>query len=196
MGTMPNTYRLFIAVALSDEAREAVRTAQAKLLGTLPRRTLRPTRVEGVHITLKFLGDVRATQVEAISIALDKAAARRDSFDLALNGAGCFPNTHRPRVAWIGVGGGMTELGALRDTVEDHIVLLGYPAGDRPFSPHITLGRVERRAPAEGVRAVGRSVEGLTVPAVRWTVDEVRLMRSQLKSGGAVYATVHGVSLG
>lgn len=193
---MPDTYRLFIAVDLSDEAREAIRAAQSKLLRGLPHKTLRATKIEGVHVTLKFLGDVPVKQVEAVSAGLTRAAAGHRPFDLALNGAGCFPNTRRPRVAWIGLDGGMDQLGALRDAVEEHIAPLGYPTEDRPFSPHVTLGRVERGASIEGMRAVGRGIEGLNVPDVRWAVDEVHLIRSDLKPGGAVYTTVRDAALG
>ena len=154
---------------------------------------MKPT---GIHLTLKFLGDAPVEQRDALQDALDRAVDGHAPFDLAAGGMGCFPNLKRPRVVWSGIHQNLTALQALRDGVETQISPLGYPTDDRPFSPHLTLGRVNRNASRAQVQQVGEVVGQTPADARwRWTVARVALIRSELKPGGAVYITLHHADL-
>ena len=94
---------------------------------------------EGIHLTLKFLGDIDPALVEDVLRAMEQAASGTLPFQVHLNGLGVFPNLRRPRVLWAGVGGDMDALGALQEKVEAAMEGLAFPRERRAFSPHLTL---------------------------------------------------------
>ena len=107
---------------------------------------------------------------------------------LSTGGLGCFPNPSRPRVVWIGLQNQVKALSALRDDVERLIAPLGYPTEDRLFSPHLTLGRVQRDARRPDVQKLGELISNFPAPTAQpWQVAGVSLIRSELKPTGAVY---------
>src|SRR5690606_30724510 len=164
---------------------------------TVPDGAVRWVRPEGIHVTLKFLGDVPRGSIADIQAALDEAVRGHSPFGLTAFGLGAFPNTRRPRVVWVGVEGAVRRLKALRRSVEETISPLGYPAEDRPFEPHLTLGRVERRASRGELDLIGDLVERSEIGELAsWQVEAVSLMRSELKPGGAVYTEVYRAPLG
>jgi 2'-5' RNA ligase len=188
---MRESWRLFIAVELPDKVLDVIRNVQSDMTDKMPVRAVRWTRPEGIHLTLKFLGDVPVDQVDGVKAALSEATQGHGVFRLGAGGVGCFPNTQRPRVVWLGVTGDIQPLRALRDSVEKFVSPLGYPTEGRSFAPHLTLGRVARQASRDEVLAVGRLVEEVDVGhLIDWQVKSVSLMRSQLKPGGAVYTQV------
>ncbi len=193
---MTDSLRLFIALELPRDVLDALQAIQDRLRGRTPRETVRWTRPEGVHLTLKFLGETPAAKQPALTAAMQQAVAGRAPLRLHAAGLGCFPNLARPRVVWIGVQGHLKALQSLRDAVEGVIAPLGYPTEDRPFSPHLTLGRVRRDAPRSAVQTLGAVMASATAPPpVTWTVTEVGLFRSELKPTGAVYTLLHRAPL-
>ena len=183
--------RLFIAIELPAAARDVLAALQKRLQSADFSRAIRWSSIEGIHLTLKFLGDVAPDKIPSISEGLTAATAGRKPFDLAVAGAGCFPNLRRPRVIWAGSGGDSAALHALRDTVEQHVAPLGYPTDERPFSPHFTLGRARQEASASALDALGSHIAGMDVGTLySWRVDGVSLMRSDLKPSGAVYTQI------
>lgn len=188
---MTETWRLFIAINVPAQALDVIERLQAELKRTAPDRAIRWARPEGIHLTLKFLGDVPTGQLEDLQAALDAAVAGRSPFDLRVEGLGAFPNTQRPRVVWIGVEGNLKPLKTLRRRVEEHVSALGYSAEDRSFTPHLTLGRVQRGASRRDTNAIGELVESTMVEALAsWRVEAVSLMRSELHPDGTVYTEV------
>ena len=133
--------RAFIAVELPPAVREAVEGVVRELRSGIG-DGVRWVRPEGVHLTLKFLGDIDADSVPAISDGLDRCAASAAPFDLFLEGVGVFPNARRPRVVWIGLGGALEPLLALQHSIDRELEGLGFARERRPFTPHLTLGRV------------------------------------------------------
>ncbi len=192
-----NTLRTFIAVELDDELLGNLARVQVRLRGQMAPRSVRWVRPEGIHLTLKFLGDTLPDQVEEVKLALARAASEVTPFSFTVGGVGCFPNTHRPRVLWIGLHEPTGTLSRLRDAVESHVAPLGFPTENRPFHPHLTLGRVQRHASKSEVREVGAVVASSAVG----TIDEMRVTRvsyikSDLRPSGAVYTTLHEAQLG
>jgi 2'-5' RNA ligase len=189
---MPDTWRLFIAIELPREVREGLITIQTLLKKQAPRETVRWVNPDGIHLTLKFLGDAPLTQLDMLKAKLNAAVQNSTPFTLEAGGTGCFPNARKPRVVWAGVHKAEDQLVALRDSVEAQIAPLGYPTEDRAFSPHLTLGRVRQEAPREDVERLGDLIAHTTLKEVyAWQVRSAHLIRSELKPTGAVYTTLY-----
>ena len=190
--------RAFVAVAISQEARrtlaEAVESLQSR--GVVGVRWVRPS---AIHLTLKFLGEIdglsACVHAQAGSLggdimdALQRAAAARSPFRLSLSGLGAFPRPESPRVIWAGLGGDLDELGSLQRDVDREVSpAVGVPLEKRPFSPHLTLGRVRDKVPLTQRRSIGDALRGFDLASTPpWPVTGLHLVRSTLTPGGAVY---------
>jgi len=182
------TIRTFIAIELDEELKGNLRRLQGRLGEQIAPRSVRWVRPEGIHLTLKFLGDTPEDKVPAIQSALAQAVASITPFTFTVGGLGCFPNTRRPRVVWVGLSEPTGALAALRNAVEARVAPIGFPTEKRPFRPHLTLGRVQRNASESEVREIG---EVVTIAAIG-TIDEMAVstvfhIRSDLRPTGAVY---------
>jgi 2'-5' RNA ligase len=185
---MADMWRLFIAIELPSSVLAHLAEVQDRLKNRTPPGTARWVNPDGIHLTLKFLGDVSVTKRGSLEHALATAVEGHAPFMLSTGGLGCFPNSNRPRVIWIGLGNQVKALAALRDDVERLTVPLGYPTEDRPFSPHLTLGRVRREARRADIQRLGELIANFPAPtAQHWQVTGVSLIRSELKPTGAVY---------
>ena len=185
-----NKIRAFIAVPLSEALLDELATLRHRLESRVPHRSVRWVRPEGIHLTLKFLGDTPVTDVSRIEQALDVVARYAPTFTFTTQGLGCFPNARRPRVIWVGVQEPSGRLAALAAAVEEAMVSLGYKAERRAFHPHLTLGRVRRRTSQRDVAQVGEVVENFEVDQLaQVVVERFELIRSVLKPSGAEYTT-------
>ncbi len=192
---MSDTIRAFIAVELPED----VKAELAKLIERLRRsgaRGLRLVRVEGIHLTLKFLGNVPQARVEPITDALRHAAERHSPFKARLGDVGVFPDRRNPRVLWVGLQGDLEPLKALQGDVEEALARMGFARESLAFSPHLTLARLQdgasptdRRTAAEAL-FLAEFKTGLEI-----NVESANLIRSILKPGGAVYETLASVPL-
>lgn len=193
---MVDQWRLFIAIELPEDVLTALDMVQARLKQQAPPHTVRWVGTNGIHLTLKFLGDVIVSEHEALQHALALAAQGIPNFSLAAGELGCFPNVSRPRVIWVGVHGDLPMLMRLHDRVESQVAPLGYPTEKRAFSPHLTLGRVRQDASRRHVEEIGTLIARSSY-AVRhpWPVNAVSLIRSELKPSGAVYTELFRAAL-
>jgi RNA 2',3'-cyclic 3'-phosphodiesterase len=174
--------RLFVAVDVPNAIKDAIeRDVVGPLRAPLP--GARWTRLEGRHLTLKFLGEVADERAEGVRAALSRAASAHEGFDAAFDVLGGFPNLRRPRVLWAGIGEGSDALAALATDIEAELGSLGFPAEDRPFRGHFTLARFPKPAIVE-------TLPDVTVPRVPFAVREVVLFRSQLHPKGARYTAL------
>jgi 2'-5' RNA ligase len=162
---------------------------------TCPPSLVRWTRPEGIHLTLKFLGDVQADWLEDIADALRSACAPHAPFSLSIGGMGVFPNPRRPRVVWIGVDEPTGTLIRLQQDIERAISPLGFPTERRTFSPHLTLGRVKNGRGAAELEALGQYAKQAQVRVGEMEAHAVYLMRSDLRPSGAVYTELAEVAL-
>ncbi len=181
--------RLFVAVLLPAEVREALASLieRGKKKGT----DVRWTRKENLHITLKFLGDVRERDIPRVEKALQEAAAGAEGFRLCIRGLGAFPSEGRPRVLWAGVGEGSEELASLASRVEESLRPFGFPKEDR-FSGHVTLGRLRHPEPSPWFRGWAEEEE---MQPLEVGVRRFWLMKSTLAPSGAVYEPLAGFTL-
>ena len=187
--------RLFVAIDLPEDVRESLGRLQTDL-----RRhglsSLRWTRPEGVHLTLKFLGETPATAVTAIEAALARAVRGIPSFRLALGAPGTFGGRRGPRVLWVDVEGELQPLQQLQAAVERELAAAGFAPEERAFSPHLTLARVPQPPPPGLAERVARALEAVPAARGEFEATELLLMRSRLQPGGAVYSPVAAFSLG
>lgn len=183
--------RLFIAVELTPGLRQAIASLQEDLKHQLAPRAVRWTNPDGIHLTLKFLGDTASDQVEAVSHGLAAAATGFAQFQFQVAGMGCFPNPRRPRVLWVGVPEVPGELAGLQRATDLQMHKLGYPKEDRPFRPHLTLGRVNDRISTAEREHLSRLLAQTRVGTLGTVpVSEVTLFQSDLKPTGAVYTAL------
>jgi 2'-5' RNA ligase len=158
----------------------------------LPVKWVRP---DGIHLTLKFLGDVDDAQEPVLRAALARAASggggepRERGVTLQVAGFGVFPDFHRPRVVWAGVAPD-PALELLQDGVERAFAPLGFPTEARAFRPHVTLGRAARDARPRDFAGLEPALGALAFAATV-LVSDLDLMQSTLQSGGAVYHVKH-----
>ena len=142
--TMTNSrVRVFVAVELSDP----VKAEMGKLIAAidaLELRGVRTVRAEGLHLTLRFLGDVDSDVVPSIISAMETAAAESAPFELSLAGTGAFPNTATPRTLWVGMKGDLDRLVTLQRGVQSALETAGFGRSSERFSPHVTIARSPR----------------------------------------------------
>jgi RNA 2',3'-cyclic 3'-phosphodiesterase len=173
--------RLFVALAIPDDVRSAILAIVAKLRPAC--RNARWGRIEGLHVTLKFIGETSAEKTEMIKTAL-ASISPRTPIPMNFRGLGFFPNERRPRVLWAGIEAG-TDLAALAAAVETSLGALAIPREERAFSPHLTLARFDT---PRGLDALHNTIEK-TGPLEfgATTAKEFYLYQSVLKPGGAEY---------
>jgi len=190
---MTKKIRTFVAVELSPAV-----VAQAVSLVEL----LRPAGADckwvesqNMHLTLKFLGDVREEDTADVCRVVTKAAAEFEPFEITLGGAGAFPNARRPRTLWIGVTQGEKELVRLQTAIERVLAKRGFPKEHRAFHPHLTIGRVREGGPATA--ELGQRIEAQAdFAAGTSTVREVVVVASYLSSTGPTYEPLGRAALG
>lgn len=172
--------RLFTAVELSEPVREAVSARQAVIAASLRAagdRDLRVVKPGQLHLTLVFIGEVPEERVPVLTSTLAEPIPV-PPFELEIGLPGVFPADGAPRVLWLAVSRGATELARLHEVVSARLETLGIPRERRPYQPHLTIGRWRDRAPARLRHAL---VPGGPVPIER--VDAVTLFRSRLGPG-------------
>jgi len=185
-------YRLFFALELPAGVKDSLAQIQRRLKAS--RADVRWVRLESIHLTLKFLGNVEAGRVEELISAAGPAAAACPPLRLRPASAGCFPRLMSPRVVWTGLEGDLEPLGRLAAGLEAALAELGFPPEGRPFSPHLTLGRVKS---SRGRVELIETVRGLwDFQGPEFTARELILFRSQLDPAGAVYTPLRAVPLG
>ena len=188
--------RAFIAVELPTGARESLGSISRELRAVVP-AGVRWVRPEGIHPTLKFLGNIGAESVGPISQAMSRCAALVSPFDLFLGELGAFPSLRAPRVVWFGLGGALDALLGLQASLEEEMERLGYDRERRPFSPHLTLGRTRDGMSSPQRRRVGDDLAGASREMREGLpVKEIALIQSTLTPSGAIYTRLFSASLG
>ncbi|HEY6292652.1 MAG TPA: RNA 2',3'-cyclic phosphodiesterase [Terriglobia bacterium] len=179
--------RAFVAIELSEKVRAALAREQSRLQAVCGHNPdIRWTRPDGLHLTLKFLGEIPAEQVLYVTAALE-ALDPFEKFEVEVKGFGFFPDALHPRVFWAGFDA-PAALAHLGRSVETALEKLGFAREDRPFRPHLTLARF-RTPRAE--RTLAAAVEEMDSTSFgRFEVREFFLFESHLLTGGAEYRKV------
>lgn len=186
--------RAFIAVEIPHEIQQNIEKATTHLrkeIGGL----VRWVPPENMHLTLKFLGDVSPSNVEFLIQMLRSEADNVSGFTMHTTGLGSFPSLKRPRVIFIGIQA-PAGLDALQRGVESASRRLGYESEERPFSPHLTLGRIRQNITASDQQKIRRVIEGTQVDVLGTArVDSLHLYKSELKPTGSVYTRLYSAPL-
>jgi 2'-5' RNA ligase len=184
--------RLFVAVNFPARLRQKIaRLSRPMQEAGIPGRW---AGADQIHLTLKFIGEVSAADVPAITGALAQVAGSFRPFDLAFGPIGAFPSPRRPRVVWLGVEP-TPELRFVKDDLERSLSELGVARESRPSQPHITLGRAPRDAEAGEFRRFEEVTRALSLSDV-YRVTHLDLMKSQLRADGAEHTRLAAVNLG
>jgi 2'-5' RNA ligase len=188
--------RSFVAIELEEELTEELAQIQESLRRRGIAEQVRWVKPEGIHLTLKFLGNVPADGIEEIGLAVTRGSEGVEPFAISLDGVGCFPTASRPNVVWVGVREDTGTLARLQTAVEDRLSVLGYAPERRKYTPHLTLGRVSRHMGARDRRRIGDVVQTHDAGTLgRMQVREVSLIRSDLSPEGARYTRLVAVQL-
>jgi RNA 2',3'-cyclic 3'-phosphodiesterase len=182
--------RTFIAIPLPDDCK--------KLLDQLqhPLRTsgaeVSWASIQNIHLTLKFLGEVDPGTIPALVERLRGALAPQSSFSLRLRGVGGFPDLRNPRVIWCGIEGDIERLKQLHKEIDRICAEAGFALEQRPFQPHLTLGRVR------GKRNLHRLLDCIRIGGDHegsFDVREVGVYQSTLTPHGSIYKMLAGLDL-
>ena len=189
--------RAFIALNIPAEIKTVLREESGRLRDLIQGGSVRWVRSEGIHLTLKFLGEISNDQLGDIHQALERVAERHPFFTLCVRDFGCFPNIRRPRVLWIGIADESGVLSQLQGAVEGQLVPLGFGKERRPFHPHLTLGRVRRNISLADLTELHEVLESYRVGSIgQFDVRELHLIKSVLSPSGAEYSTLGSYLLG
>jgi len=187
--------RAFIAIELPDVVKDSLSSLRDRLRSA-EHRYVKWVAPEGVHLTLKFLGNIAQDRVPPIVGAIAQAAQGVTPFQLQIVGLGAFPNMGRPQVIWVAIKGEVEKLITLQGGVDQALVALGFSPESRPFTPHLTLGRLRERASSAERKEIGELMMATQFedgPVME--VTEISLIRSTLTPQGAIYNRIASIEL-
>ena len=192
---IPEQIRSFIAIELPEEAKKGLASLRRELERD-EHRFVKWVDPKGIHLTLKFLGNIPSKRVTEITEAMKKAAQGFPPFVLEISGLGAFPSLKQARVVWVGVGGELDKLSTLQQNIDSALATLGFAREERPFVPHLTVARVRDGASPSDRGRFGELVSSATFDGkYDVEVSALKLMRSQLRPAGAVYTCLSVVGL-
>ena len=151
---------------------------------------------KGIHVTLRFLGNISSEQIIAVRKALEETTQEIPSFHLEIAGLGAFPNLTQPRVLWVAINGEIDKLSRLQKKIGSLLASSGFSKESRPFVPHLTLARLKDSLSPEDKRKIGAFINSLKLKAyLPFDAEAVSLMRSQLTPTGAIYSCLFTAKL-
>lgn len=184
------TLRLFIAIEIGEQEKKSLERIQSRLRHKLP--SVRWVKPAAIHLTLAFLDDTDEREVPRVLEAMAAAAIGCPGFSFAMRGVAAFPNEKNPRVIWIGIEEPTGTLANYAAKLRTLLSAAGFPVEDRPFSPHITIGRVRERG-GPGCGHVLSLFRDETAGVIH--VREICLIRSELTPAGPIHTVLHQVPI-
>jgi len=182
----PEQVRLFVACEVPDDVKRDIGEVIESLRGRSG-TAVRWIKPDGLHVTLKFLGEVPVKKLPAVKLAVQEAVVGHSPFELEFSNIGTFGGREGLRIMWIGVAGDVLRLEALVRAVNAALAVVGFEPERRPFRPHLTLGRVRDEIPTRQRAEIEVHVGKTPVPSTSWRTSQVSLMRSRLTAQGAMY---------
>jgi RNA 2',3'-cyclic 3'-phosphodiesterase len=175
--------RAFLALEISPPLQESISRHSAALKQALP-DTIRWVATEKIHLTFKFLGNASPASLQDLTHVLSAVIVQQQTFNISVGGFGVFPNPKRPRILWIGIQA-PPDLERLSRAIETTCARLGYPLEEKPFNPHLTIGRLRDGADLSSLRPALQEVE--IGPLGSMAVSSITLFRSDLRPQGPNY---------
>lgn len=186
--------RSFIAVELPDELKRKLNQLETELRRGEPPR-VKWVSPDSIHLTLKFLGNITSDTVAAVIRAMEKSALGITPFHLRAKEMGVFPNPKRVQVVWVGINGDVDKLRELQKRLDFNLAPLGFTPESRPFTPHLTLARLNNRAAPDERQRLGKLIASTKFENGSIEVATISLMKSQLTRAGAIYSRIGLVKL-
>lgn len=183
--------RAFIAIETSEEIKDALARVEAHL--KYSGADVKWVKPEMIHLTLKFLGEITDEKCGEVKLALDTVAGATKPFDIALKDVGAFPKLEHPRVLWVGLDKGAPETIRIANHIEDALSNAGFTKEDRPFSPHLTIGRVRSSLNYEKLKEkISSASTQIRLSGISpHSVTSIILFQSTLTPQGPVYTKLH-----
>lgn len=190
-----NQLRAFIAIDLPHPIQEAIEKQTSRLRQAAGDGLVRWIPPQNIHLTLKFLGNIAASHMDFLKQLLHQTADSHQPFDVQIGGIGSFPNSKLPRVLWAGVHA-PADLASLQKNIEAGAARLGYEKEARPFSPHLTLGRVRQGIDPRDLQKISAALNGIQIGNIGSArVDAVHLYKSELRPEGSLYTKLFSAPL-
>ncbi|MCS7012271.1 MAG: RNA 2',3'-cyclic phosphodiesterase [Chloroherpetonaceae bacterium] len=184
--------RAFVGIWLSEPLRERAEALQQNLMQHCPAQAVKWVERQNLHFTLKFLGEVKMEAVLALEQACRRAASMT-AFNITVAGLGAFPSLWRPETIWVGIEEGKEQLAALAARLEEEVAEHGFAKSARPFSPHLTLGRVRD---GRYSKDLGLALQKAGNPILGCQpVSSFTLIESRLTPQGPIYTPLADISL-
>lgn len=181
------TWRVFCAVELADDVRARLQEHIARLRKEVPDAAASWSRVENIHLTLKFFGNVAVDRIAKISAAATRTTDRLSKFEIGVGNTGVFPRPSRAQVLWIGVSDPAGKLAALQKRFEEECAVDGFEKEDRAYKPHLTIARIRK---PEGSRQLADTHLQMTFEPIAVPINELIVFRSELSSKGSKYTSI------
>lgn len=184
--------RTFVAIEIPERLKLSLDRSVEEIRSGLRDGLIRWVRLESMHLTLKFLGEIELEQVHAAQEVLDQVAEKFSSFSLEIAGFGCLPNFSRPRVVWVGFNPEGGDLPRLQSEIATRLEIIGFEPEQRGYHPHLTLGRVRKGLSGSDMKQLSGWAQEAQIGTVgSFEVDAISLIRSVLQPDGAVYSNLH-----
>jgi len=189
------TIRSFIAIELPEEVKKVLKRIRTDL--ALDKYGfIKAVAPEGIHLTLKFLGNVPEPKLADIVKVMEQSSQGVTPFELQITEVGAFPNLKRPRVLWVGITGELDKLVGWQKRLDEGLAPLGFEKETRPFTPHLTLARLRENCSPADRTEFGEAVAAAHIEIdCKFIASSLNLMRSQLFPTGAVYSSLAEVKL-
>lgn len=186
--------RTFIAIELPENIRMWLGNLQKELKSS--QADVKWVEPKNIHLTLKFLGEIDEKKIEKIIKIMDEAVKEKPTFTMRINSIGAFPSLSLPRVIWVGLDKGENETKLIAGDLEEKIAKTGIPKEERPFSSHITLGRVRSNLNRENlIQSLNNAMGALEKEELEFLATKITLLKSTLGSGNPIYEAVKVISL-
>jgi len=184
--------RSFLAIELPKTILQKIEEVQRDLRST--HGDVRWVIPEKIHLTLKFFGNIEELRIDPISKSIEGVIQNTPPFFLKVKGVGAFPHLKNPRVIWMGLAEGRETLLSFQKQIETLLEEIGFQPEDRPFHPHLTLGRMRSSRGKEEL--AGRMEKFKEEEFGTFRVEKVILFKSDLKPTGPIYTSLKEMRLG
>ncbi len=189
---MTDSWRVFCAVELPDVVRARLEDHVRRLRKEVPDAAASWSRVENIHLTLKFFGNVEVKRIARISEAAERVVKQFSTFQIGVGETGVFPRPSRPQVLWIGVSDPSGQLSALQEKFENECAAEGFEKEKRAYRPHLTIARLRK---PEGARQLAEAHLQMKFEPVDVELKELVIFRSELSPKGSKYTVISAADL-
>lgn len=187
-----NEWRVFCAVELPQEVRVRLEDHVSRLRKQVGDVAASWSRVENIHLTLKFFGNVELNLIQRISDAAERVAKQFSKFQIGVGETGVFPRPSRPQVLWIGISDPSGQLTALQQKFEHECAAEGFAKEDRAYRPHLTIARLRK---PEGARQLADAHLAMRFEPIEIGLKDLVVFRSELSPKGSKYTVISAADL-